>query len=163
MVILLMGVAGAGKTTVGEALAASLGWTFRDADADHPKENVAKMARGEPLDDADRRPWLERLRARIDAALASGEGLVLACSALKERYRVLLGTGRPEVETVFLDAPAEVLAERLRARAGHFFPESLLASQLQTLEPPHDALVVDATQPVEAIVAEIRNALVRSP
>ena len=163
MVILVMGVAGAGKTTVGKALADALGWSFRDADDDHPEENVAKMARGVPLDDADRLPWLERLRARIDAALASGEGLVLACSALKESYRAVLGTDRPEVKTVFLSAPAEVLAERLRGRPGHFFPETLLASQLQTLEPPEGALVVDATRPVSELITEIQKSLPSPP
>ena len=139
-----MGVAGSGKTTVGRALAAHLGWPFADADAHHDAEAVAKMARGEGLTDADRAPWLDRLRALIEQHLAQGEPLVLACSALKRAYRERLARAGEPVRFVWLHAPPEVLAERLEAREGHFAGVALLESQLAALEPPTGALLVDA-------------------
>ncbi len=149
-----MGVAGAGKSTVGEALARALGWPFVEGDALHPPANVAKMRRGEPLDDADRAPWLraiaDEIRARPDA--------VVACSALREAYRAALRV-RPDVRFVFLDVPRALLDERLAKRRGHFMPPTLLASQLATLERPADAVTVDGAQPVAAQVATIRAAL----
>ena len=154
MIALVMGVAGSGKTTVGEALAARLGWRFYDADAFHPKENVAKMAAGVPLDDADRAPWLARLAALVRDCLARGEDAVLACSALKASYRAQLGAGLPGVKVVLLTAPPEVLAQRLAHRT-HFFAPSLLGSQLATLEAPAHALVVDTHAPLEEVVARI--------
>jgi gluconokinase len=160
MIVLLMGPSGAGKTTIGEALAAALGWEFLDADALHPPANVAKMARGEPLDDGDRGPWLAAVAQQIAERLARGVEAVVACSALKAAYRRQLLVG-PEVRLVSLTAPRAVLAARLAARRGHFMPPSLLDSQLATLERPDEALEVDAVPPVPEVVAAIRRGLGR--
>ena len=155
-----MGVAGSGKTTVGSALAAALGWRFVDADEHHTPGSVAKMARGEPLTDADRWPWLDRLRAIVAASLAADEPLVLACSALKAAYRArLVGGDARRVRFVHLTGTPEVLRARLEGRAGHFMKPGMLASQLAALEPPDDALTVDAALPVEALVADIVSRL----
>jgi gluconokinase len=156
-----MGVAGSGKTTVGTALAAALGWGFVDADDHHSPASVAKMARGEPLNDDDRRPWLDELHGIIAAALARGADLVMACSALKGSYRARLtgadAAGR--VRFVHLAGPPELFRERLAKRAGHFMKPGMLDSQFAALEPPAgDALEVDAGRPVAAIVAQIRTA-----
>ncbi len=129
-----MGVSGSGKTTVGRALADLLDRPFLDADELHPDSNVAKMAAGLPLDDADRAPWLAAVAARIDDAIGDGTGAVVACSALRRRYRDVLR--RPEVVFVLLDGPRELLLTRLRHRHGHFMPADLLDSQLATLERP---------------------------
>jgi gluconokinase len=158
-VIVVMGVAGAGKTALGRALAASVGFRFEDADTHHPEANVRKMAAGVPLDDDDRAPWLACLSELISRAIADGAGLVLACSALKAKYRAALGVELPEVRLVHLTAPREVLAHRLQNRAGHFMPASLLDSQLDTLEAPADALTLDSTQPVADLVRDARAAL----
>ena len=150
-----MGVAGSGKTTVGSALAAALGWRFVDADEHHTPESVAKMARGEPLTDADRWPWLDRLRAIIVAALAADEPLVVACSALKAVYRArLVGGDAQRVRFVHLTGTPDVLRARLEGRAGHFMKPGMLASQLATLEPPADALTLDVAQPTATLVDE---------
>ena len=166
---IVMGVAGAGKTTVGSQLARELGWNFLDADSLHSPENVAKMRSGEPLEDADRAPWLAALRGEMQRAATDGFSLVLACSALKERYRRELrvslaskspGSNSPEsnseVRFVYLRTSFEELRKRLKERTGHFVTESLLESQIQTLEEPGDAIAVDAARPVSEIVAEIR-------
>jgi len=159
-VVIVMGVAGSGKSTVGAALAAALGWRFVDADDHHAAESVAKMARGEPLGDADRWPWLDRLRAIVDAGLAAGERLVLACSALKASYRERLAGGAAgRVRFVYLAGSAELFRGRLARRAGHFMKPAMLDSQLATLEVPADAVEVDAGEPVGAIVARIRAEL----
>jgi len=156
-----MGVAGSGKTTVGAALAAALGWRFVDADDLHAPESVAKMARGEPLNDGDRWPWLDRLRAIVDDALASGGGLVLACSALKASYRARLAGGDAggRVRFVHLAGTPELFRARLATRAGHFMKAEMLDSQLSALEVPSDAITVDAAQPVPDVVAQARAAL----
>lgn len=133
-VLVMMGVAGAGKSTVGRLVAERLGWPFVEGDDLHPPANVAKMAAGQPLTDADRAPWLEAVAARIDAWIAAGEGGVVTCSALKRAYRDRLR--RPEVLFVFLEAPLAVAAERLAARRGHFMPASLAQSQFDALQPP---------------------------
>lgn len=159
MVIVLMGVAGSGKTTVGEKLAADLGWAFRDADSFHPPENVAKMSAGTPLTDADRAPWLAAIRAYIDDCLARGAGAVVTCSALKERYREVLMADPAQVKLVQLTGSPELLAERIGGRKGHFMKPGMLQSQLATLEPPRHALVVDVAPPPGEIAAEIRRAL----
>ena len=163
-VIVVMGVAGSGKSTVASALAAAVGWRFVDADDHHPPANVAKMARGEPLDDGDRWPWLDSLRAIIDGALAGGSpggsGLVLACSALKASYRARLAGGDAgRVRFVHLAAAPELFRARLAARPGHFMKAGMLDSQLATLEPPADAVTVDAGLPVGEIVGRVRTAL----
>lgn len=152
-----MGVAGSGKTTIGRALANSLGWPFVDADDYHSRENIARMRRGLPLTDADRVPWLAALHGVIARALDRRESLVLACSALKERYRVALAGGLRTVRFVYLTAPEAVLRDRLANRTDHFARPNLLDSQLATLEPPADALEIDATLPVDQIVVRIRR------
>jgi gluconokinase len=158
-IAVLMGVSGVGKTTVARLLAAELGWDFIEGDDLHPAANVAKLRRGEALDDADRAPWLAALRRRIDQLVAAGRSAAITCSALRRAYRDVLAAGRPEVAFVWLDAPAERIAARLRERVGHFMPASLLATQLATLEAPGEAVRVDATQPPAEIVTAIRRAL----
>lgn len=159
MVIIVMGVAGSGKTTVGEKLAAALGWSFRDADDFHPPENVAKMSAGIPLNDHDRAPWLAAIRAHIDACLARGEGSVVTCSALKAAYRRVLVADPARVKLVHLTGDFALLAARIGSRQGHFMKPAMLHSQLAALEPPPDALAVDITPPPDEIVAQIRLAL----
>jgi gluconokinase len=157
VVVIVMGVAGSGKTLIGRALAAELGWPFVDADDLHPETNVAKMAAGMPLSDADRAPWLEALHAVIARALDRRQHLVLACSALKERSRQVLRGGRHPIRFVHLIADEETLRKRLSTRADHFAGVALLTSQLAALEPPTDALAVDATSPPERILWAIRR------
>ena len=156
-VIIVMGVSGAGKTTVGRALAARLAWQFIEGDEFHPPRNIEAMAAGRALTDADRVPWLAALRKRIESVLEHGERAVIACSALRHSYRrVLAGEeGGREVRFVQLDVPVEVLRERLSRRVGHFMPESLLDSQIATLERSTTALHVDGTDPVDRIVDQI--------
>lgn len=160
-VIVLMGVAGAGKTYIGQGLAAAVGWRFFDGDDYHSPANVEKMHRGEGLTDADRAPWLDRLRLLIAEQLRTGQRAVLACSALKQSYRDTLvptdaGPGR--VRFVYLAVPRDILEERLETRRHHYAGPSLLDSQLETLEEPRDALRVDGSRPVDEIVAAIRGA-----
>lgn len=148
-----MGVSGSGKSTVGVALAARLGVPFEDGDDLHPPENVAKMARGEPLDDADRLPWLGRVGGWL---AAHPDGGVVACSALRRSYRDQIREHRPDTDFLHLHGSAELLARRQAGRSGHFMPPSLLPTQLTTLEPldpDESGVVVDVDQPVEAIVA----------
>ena len=155
MIVLLMGVSGAGKTTVGTVLAAQLGWEFADADDYHPAANVEKMRHGIPLTDADREPWLESLRSLIVAWIAAGKSGVLACSALKQAYRDRLMVGA-SVRVVYLKADRELLRERLLLRRGHYMKEGMLESQIATLEEPADAIVLDARSSVEEIVRAIQ-------
>jgi len=157
MIYVIVGVSGSGKTAVGRALAERLGLPFYDADDFHPPANVAKMSGGVPLEDADREPWLRTLAGKIREWNAAG-GAVLACSALKEKYRQLLRQGGA-VTFVFLEVSKELLAQRLRQRKGHFMPASLLESQLASLEVPTDALRVDGSGSVEAVVAHAVSAL----
>lgn len=135
-VLLVCGVSGSGKTTIGTLLAKRLGWEYAEADAFHPPANVAKMAAGHPLDDADRQPWLEAIGAFIDETTTAGRPAVVSCSALKRAYRDQLREGRPNVRLIFLDAPIDVVRERLKDRRGHFFPAGLLESQFRDLEAP---------------------------
>jgi gluconokinase len=136
VIVIVAGVSGSGKTTVGILLADRLGWRFADADDFHPAANVAKMRAGIPLTDADREPWLRAIAAWMDERIARGEDAVVGCSALKRSYRDLLLAGRPEARMIFLAPDREVLARRLAGRHGHFFPEQLLGTQLDDLEPP---------------------------
>ena len=159
MLIVVMGVAGAGKTHVGRELAAALGWPFFDADDYHSGSAVSQMAAGLPLSDSDREPWLERLRQLLAELSWRGENAVLACSALRGEFRARLAEGIEDVRFVHLKADRALLAERLRERPGHFFPPSLLESQLAALEAPSDAIVVNAAQPSAEIVRQIRAAL----
>ncbi len=155
MILVLMGVCGCGKTTVGRALADSLGWAFHDADELHPEANVAKMASGLPLSDADRWPWLDRIAGELRGILMGGGHAVLACSALKAAYRERLRRAG-DVRFVFLQGDEATIAARLAARSHKYMPASLLPSQFAALEVPTAALVVDIRQPVEAQVRQIR-------
>lgn len=149
-----MGVSGSGKSAVGVALAARLGVPYQDGDDLHPPENVAKMTRGEPLDDDDRHPWLELVGAWL---AEHRDGGVVACSALRRTYRDQLRSHCPDVDFLHVDGSAELIAERQAGRSGHFMPPSLLASQLLALErlaPDESGLVIDIDQPVSAIVEE---------
>ena len=162
MIVVLTGVSGSGKSTIGSVLADRLHWAFEDGDLLHPPANIAKMRAGVPLTDADRWPWLRALGAWMDERIAAGESAVVACSALKRSYRDLLRQGRPEVRLVFLAADHEVLAARLTARHGHFFRASMLGSQLAALEPPGPAegvLTVETTAPPASVAAGIISGL----
>ncbi len=154
MVIVLMGVAGAGKTTIGQLLAAQLHWLFADADDYHSPANIAKMRAGIPLTDEEREPWLETLRMLITGWIVSGQNAVLACSALKHSYRERLRVVT-ETQFVYLKVSPEILRERLRARHGHYMTEKMLASQLATLEEPQQAIVVDGDGTPDEIISEI--------
>jgi gluconokinase len=156
MVVVVMGVAGSGKTTVGGRLARELGWSFHDGDDFHPPASVEKMRSGVPLTDADRLPWLEALRGVIERCLATGEDAVVACSALKGSYRRMLGADRPGVALVYLRGDAGLIGRRLAARQGHFMPPGLLESQLAALEEPVEALTLDAALDPAALVAAVR-------
>jgi gluconokinase len=134
--LIVMGVSGSGKTTVGERLAARLGWRYADADTFHPASNVAKMSAGHPLTDEDRWPWLKAIAAEIEHVCEAGSRVVIGCSALKRAYRDILVNGRDDVRIIYLDGTSALIAERLSQRKGHFMPAALLASQFGALEPP---------------------------
>jgi gluconokinase len=136
VILIVAGVAGSGKTTVGALLAGQLHWRFADADTFHPEPNIAKMRAGIALTDEDRQPWLRAVGGWIDTRIADGESGVITCSALKRAYRAELLDQRPDATMVFLMVSKEVLDRRLLSRPGHFFPEKLLDSQLAALEPP---------------------------
>lgn len=159
MIVVLMGVSGSGKTTIGTALAEQLGWPFLDGDDFHPPQNVAKMAAGKPLTDEDRWPWLDRLNGELRTREARGESAVLACSALKQAYRDRLSRGLAHWKLVFLHASFEVLSRRMEERKHKYMPASLLQSQFATLEPPADAIKIDVAEPFERCVERIRAAL----
>jgi len=158
MIVIVMGVVGSGKTTVGRLLAQQLNWEFADADDFHPAVNIEKIRHGIPLGDEDRQPWLDRLREAILGWIARGRNVVLACSALKRAYRKILDAG-PEVKFVYLKGSATLIAERLRSRHGHFAGEQILASQLSDLEEPEWALTVDIAATPAQIVDKIRKGL----
>jgi gluconokinase len=154
MIIVVMGVAGSGKTLIGRMLADELGWPFLDADDLHPPANIAKMAAGIPLDDRDRIPWLDATHAK----LLTMPNAVLACSALKESYRQRLSAGLA-VRFVFLRASRSLITERLRERKGHFFAPELIDSQFDAIEPPRNAIEIDAAKAPDEIVREIYRAV----
>ncbi len=168
MVILLMGVSGSGKTTIGEMLAESLGWPYHDADAFHPPENVEKMGQGHALTDADRAPWLRAIRCCVQEAVKAGESAVISCSALKQAYRDFLFRGfgdgqksasaRCEVCLVYLEGSEALIRERVTGRKGHFAKESLVESQFAALEEPTGAVTVSVDQPPERVVEAIKEA-----
>lgn len=157
--IVIMGVAGSGKTTVGEALARELGWPFKDADAFHPAANIARMSAGVPLTDEDRAPWLAAIRSHLAAGLAAGTSCVVTCSALKQSYRDVLLVDPQRVRLVYLRGTPDLLRARLAARTGHFMKPGMLESQLAVLEEPSSAVVIDIRRAPGEIVREIRHAL----
>jgi gluconokinase len=163
MIVIVAGVAGSGKTTVGRLLADRLHWRFADGDEFHPAANIAKMHAGIPLTDEDRQPWLRALTAWMDERIADGESAVVACSALRRSSRDTLLGGRPEARMIFLAVDREVADQRCAARPGHFFPEKLLNSQFDALQPPQPdetAVTVvpseDLAEMVAAIIAVVQ-------
>ena len=155
MVIIVMGVSGSGKTTIGQALADALNWSFSDADDFHNPENVEKMRSGIALTDKDREPWLHAIRAAIEEWKRDERGHVLACSALKESYRDILGRNDPDVKFVYLQGGFDLISRRLKERKSHFFNAALLRSQFDTLETPKDALIVDISGEPQEIARTI--------
>ncbi len=158
-----MGVSGVGKTTIGTALAAALGWRFLDADEYHPPGNVAKMEAGIPLEDDDRWPWLDALNEALREADGRGESAVLACSALKERYRRRLTAGLRNFRIAYLYGDFELIERRMRERRHRYMPASLLASQFAALEPPADAIAVEVSGTAAQAVAQIVESLKQNP
>jgi len=155
MIVLVMGVSGVGKTTIGRLVAARLGWPFIDADDHHPPANVAKMAAGIPLEDADRWPWLDRLNTLVKAH----DDVVVACSALKETYRRRLLSDIRDARVVYLYGTKALIAARIAARKHRYMPASLLDSQFAALEPPAAAIAIDVAAPPEDCAAAIAAAL----
>ncbi|HLH08266.1 MAG TPA: gluconokinase [Terriglobales bacterium] len=158
MVILVMGVSGSGKTTIGQLLSAQMNWPFLDGDSLHSAANVAKMAAGIPLTDEDRRPWLESLHEVIQGWITQHKNGIIASSALKKTYRQILVTG-PDVKVVYLHGSYELIYQRMQHRPGHYMKADMLQSQFAALEEPVNAIVVDITPPADQIVAEIRRRL----
>jgi gluconokinase len=164
--LVVMGVSGSGKSTIGDKLAKRLGWTYEDGDRFHPASNVAKMSAGHPLTDEDRWPWLQAIADEIDRVCLTGSHAVIACSALKRTYRSVLVHGRSDVRIIFLNGTQELIAGRLAQRKGHFMPPGLLASQFKTLEPPAPAehpVTVSIDAPVDAIISDIVRQLGLDP
>lgn len=162
MIVVLMGVCGAGKTTVGRILAEQIGAEFREGDEFHSPENVEKMSQGVPLTDADRMPWLQTIAREIEAFRSAGQSAVFACSALRHRYREILTGGHEDVRVVYLKGSAQLIGDRLKERRDHYMPPSLLPSQFAALEEPdadEGALTVPVGGTPDAIVAEIRKLL----
>lgn len=161
-IVVLMGVSGAGKTTIGRLLAAQLGWPFYEGDDFHPQANIDKLRQGIPLTDQDRDSWLTALQHLICTLTQSHQSAVIACSALKQSYRDRLQGHRREVIFVYLKGELTVISQRLHARIGHFMNVNLLASQFETLEEPVGVITVDITHPPETIVRQIQQQLQRS-
>lgn len=159
MIVVLMGVAGCGKTTLGKLLSTRIGWPFFDADDYHPAANVEKMRSGIPLADEDRWPWLDRLNALLVEQRAAGRDVLLGCSALKQKYRERLAAGLTEVRWVHLKGDFALIESRLKARKGHYMPPTLLASQFAALEEPVDAIVLDVTSSPEALARQLLDRL----
>jgi len=156
--LIVMGVSGSGKTTIGAKLAKRLGWPYEDADTFHPPSNVAKMSAGHPLTDEDRWPWLKAIAAEIDRVLGAGGTIVIGCSALKRVYRDILLHDRTEIRLIYLEGTQALIGDRLSRRRGHFMPPGLLTSQFNTLEPPaadEHPLTVSIDASVEAIVDDV--------
>src|SRR5271169_5020939 len=157
--VILMGVAGSGKTAVGMQVARTLDWIFLDADNFHPPANIEKMKHGIPLNDQDRAPWLQRLHDELQRQIAEGHSVILACSALKETYRNVLRDEVSPPKFVYLDVDPETIRDRLQHRTAHFFPKELLESQFAALEKPKDAIIVDARKPLNAVVDQVIRSL----
>jgi carbohydrate kinase (thermoresistant glucokinase family) len=164
--LVLMGVSGSGKSTIGEALSRRLGWRYEDGDSFHPAANVAKMSAGQPLTDEDRWPWLKAIAAEIERCRQGQEHIIIACSALRKAYRDILVHGQDDTRIVYLDGSQNLIADRLQRRKGHFMPPGLLDSQFATLEPPgpdERPVVVCIDAPVETIVDQILQQLQLDP
>jgi gluconokinase len=164
--LIVMGVSGSGKTTIGQKLAKRLGWPYEDADTFHPPGNVAKMSAGHPLTDEDRWPWLKAIAAEVDRVLGAGGTIVIGCSALKRVYRDVLLHNRTDVRLIYLEGTQALVADRLGRRKGHFMPPGLLASQFNTLEPPtadEHPVTVPIDLPIERVVDDIIRQLKLSP
>jgi len=159
MILVLMGVSGCGKTTVGEILGKQLGWEFNDADDFHPPSNVAKMRAGHALTDDDRWPWLDRLNALLRASELDGKNTILACSALRQVYRDRLEQGCKDVRWFYLKGSFELIQSRLAARKGHYMNPALLQSQFATLEEPANAIVIDIAPAADVLAAKIRKTI----
>ena len=157
--IIVMGVAGCGKTTVGKALARDLGWNFYDADDFHPPENIAKMANGIPLNNSDRAPWLAALHDLISSSLKANHPGVLACSALKQSYRQRLLEGNEGVQIVYLKGSYDLIWSRMSMRKEHYMKPDLLQSQFEALEEPTKALTIDISMSIEDIVQEVVSSM----
>jgi gluconokinase len=158
-IILIMGVAGSGKSTIGRRLAAELGWPYHEADDFHSAANKDKMARGIPLDDYDRAPWLSSIRVAMDDCLAAGRSAVFTCSGLKEKYRRVLMDAAPGVSLVYLSCDMETSLARVGRRQGHYMKAEMVKSQFEALEVPTDALTLETKLPPERIIAEIKGTL----
>lgn len=159
MIIIVIGVAGSGKTTLGRALAQALDWNFVEGDDFHPPRNIEKMRRGEPLNDVDRAPWLAQLHGYIAALDRRGSGAVVACSALKQHYRKSLSVGIRDVRFVYLCGEPELIRARLRGRSTHFMPAELFDSQIATLEPPDKSVRIDIDMQTDRQVAAVLRGL----
>ena len=153
--VVVMGVSGCGKTTVAEGLAAALGWPFDEGDQFHPQANIAKMSAHQPLTDADRWPWLDRMNGMLRERAVAGQSVVLGCSALRQVYRDRLGSGLADVRWVHLQGSFELIQARLQGRQHRYMPASLLQSQFTTLETPQDALAVDIGGTPDQIIGRI--------
>jgi gluconokinase len=164
--LVVMGVSGSGKSTIGDRLAERLGWKYEDGDKFHPASNVAKMSAGQPLTDEDRWPWLRAIADEIDRICKAGEHVVIASSALKRAYRDILVHGQPDIRIIYLKGPQDLIASRLALRKNHFMPPGLLESQFRTLEPPdpsENPVTVSIDDSVETIVDDILRQLGLNP
>jgi gluconokinase len=164
--LVVMGVSGSGKSTIGDRLAERLGWKYEDGDKFHPASNVAKMSAGQPLTDEDRWPWLRAVADEIDRICKAGEHVVIASSALKRAYRDILVHGQPDIRIIYLKGPQDLIASRLALRKNHFMPPGLLESQFRTLEPPdpsENPVTVSIDDSVETIVDDILRQLGLNP
>ncbi len=159
MIIIIMGVSGVGKTTIGKLLAESLQWEFRDADNFHSIENVEKMRGGIPLSDAERKPWLQDLQTAIKHWLQENKNVVLACSALKDSYRQFLVLDSDRTKLIYLKGSYQLIQQRLHERQNHYMSEKLLSTQCETLEEPSDAIYMDIVEPPQVIVQNLRTVL----